>query len=84
MKRIILTLLGVLTLGGCYAEVTPYTTAPVYAAPVYATPAYAPAPVYTSTYVAPAYRPAPVYVAPRVHHRATTYVAAPPPAYRRW
>ena len=85
MKRIILSLVGALSLGGCYAEVVPYTTPVAYApAPVYTTyaaPTYVAPPVYGPRYVAPAYRPASVYVAPP-YRSHTTLVAAP--AYRRW
>lgn len=76
MKRYLLAVVAVLglgSLGGCYADIGPYAYGPdygyryEYAAPVYTTPVYI-APVYT----APAYRPTPrVYAAPaRPYYRA--------------
>lgn len=90
MKRNFLMAVGVLalgSLGGCYAEVSPYAYQP--ANPVYySTPAYSPGygygygygtPVYRA---APAYRTAPVYRAAPVYQPATGVYTAPRPAYR--
>lgn len=81
--------LGLASLGGCYAEVSPYAYQP--AAPVYySTPAYSTgySPGYAAGYAAPVYRAAPVYqpaprvyMAPRPVYRT---VVAPPPRHRYW
>lgn len=92
MKSMLIPFAGVMalgSLGGCYAEVSPYAYPSAYApgpayysAPVYTT-GYA-APVYTTGYASPVYRPAPrVYMAPR---GASMYrpVVAPPHHRRYW
>lgn len=81
MKRMLVTVVGALalgSLGGCYAEVSPYSYPAAYApAPTYYT-----APVYTTGYAAPVYRPSRVYMAPRPAPVYRPVVTAP--RHRYW
>ncbi|MFO0573299.1 MAG: hypothetical protein U1A78_04835 [Polyangia bacterium] len=78
--------LGLASLGGCYAEVSPYAyqpASPVYYSTGYST-GYAPgyAPGYSTGYAAPVYRSAPVYRAAPVYQPAPRVYPAPGPVYR--
>ncbi len=84
MKSLLLAVLAAVGLGGCYAEVAPYSPGyygqPAYVtagAGYYAQPAYVGGgAVYGRPYVT-GYRPAPVYVGRPAYRSAPAYRAAP-------
>jgi len=87
MKSLLLAALVAVGLGGCYAEVAPYSPG-YYGQPAYVTagagyygaPAYVGGgPVYGRPYAVAAYRPAPVYVGRPAYRSAPVY--RPAPAY---